>query len=188
MSAHNRKMSILQRLGAFQPSVGSDFFLWRYLTTFFSFSWLSVSFPMSVFFLEFLGRVPILIATPQKLCWSSTYWPGRMQNEVSGHLQRAGHLPASTSFYQLLPAHLHYSLWSLWSWFRLLKATHENFLLPCSHVYVPEIASTQSHTVLSLEIYSQLFFECVELFSQSKCEASVKIMHSKSATLICKHP
>lgn len=178
MSAHNRKMSILQRVGAFQPSVGSDFFLWRYLTTSFSFSWLSVSFPMSVFFLKFLGRVPLLIATPQNLYWSSTYWLGRMQNEA----------PESWASTSPAESPSHYSLWSLWSWFRLLKATHEKFLLPCSHAYVPEIASTQSHTVLSLEIYSQLFFECVELFSQSKCEASVKIIHSKNATLICKCP
>lgn len=44
-------------------------------------------------------------------------------------------------------------------------------LLPRSHAYMPEIASTQSHTVSSLEIYSQFVSGCVELLSQSKCEA-----------------
>lgn len=39
---------------------------------------------------------------------------------------------------------------------------------------MPRIASSQDHTVLSLEIYSQFVSECVELLSQSKCEASEK--------------
>lgn len=47
-------------------------------------------------------------------------------------------------------------------------------LLLRSHAYMPEIASTQSHTVLSLEIYSQFASESVELLSQSKCETSEK--------------
>ena len=38
-------------------------------------------------------------------------------------------------------------------------------LLLHSHAYMPEIASTQSHTVLSLEIYSKYVSECVELLS-----------------------
>lgn len=47
-------------------------------------------------------------------------------------------------------------------------------LLLYSHANMPEIASTQSHTVLSVEIYSQFVSECVELLSQSKCETSEK--------------
>lgn len=64
-------------------------------------------------------------------------------------------------------------------------------MLPCSHAYTPEIASTQNHTGLSLEIYSQFVFDCVELFSQSKCEASVKDNADTQKVhqqLICKHP
>lgn len=47
-------------------------------------------------------------------------------------------------------------------------------LLLLSHACMPEIASTQSHTMLSPETYSQFVSECVELLSQSECEASEK--------------
>lgn len=42
------------------------------------------------------------------------------------------------------------------------------------HAYMPEITTTQSQILLSLEIYSKFFSECVELWTQSKCEVSEK--------------